>query len=95
MSNQVNEKNEHINFKIPIYQSLTKDIMIAGIPLTFALLLFSGMFFSMMILHNLIFFLIFLVIYFLLFLIIKLSKKFDSKILDILARVSLKPYIDY
>ena len=42
-----------------------------------------------------IFFLIFLVIYFLLFLIIKLSKKFDSKILDILARVSLKPYIDY
>ena len=91
MSNQVNEKNEHINFKIPIYQSLTKDIMIAGIPLTFALLLFAGMFFSMMILHNL----IFLVIYFLLFLIIKLSKKFDSKILDILARVSLKPYIDY
>ena len=91
MSNQVNEKNEHINFKIPIYQSLTKDIMIAGIPLTFALLLFAGMFFSMMILHNM----IFLVIYFLLFLIIKLSKKFDSKILDILARVSLKPYIDY
>ena len=87
MSNQVNEKNEHVNFKIPIYQSLTKDIMIAGIPLTFALLLFAGMFFSMMILHNMIFFLIFLVI--------KLSKKFDSKILDILARVSLKPYIDY
>ena len=72
MSNQVNEKNEHVNFKIPIYQSLTKDIMIAGIPLTFALLLFAGMFFSMMILHNMIFFLIFLVIYFLLFLIIKL-----------------------
>ena len=95
MSNQVNEKNEHVNFKIPIYQSLTKDIMIAGIPLTFALLLFAGMFFSMMISHNMIFFLIFLVIYFLLFLIIKLSKKFDSKILDILARVSLKPYIDY
>ena len=87
MSNQVNEKNEHVNFKIPIYQSLTKDIMIAGIPLTFALLLFAGMFFSMMILHNMIFFLIFLII--------KLSKKFDSKILDILARVSLKPYIDY
>ena len=95
MSNQVNEKNEHVNFKIPIYQSLTKDIMIAGIPLTFALLLFAVLFFSMMILHNMIFFLIFLVIYFLLFLIIKLSKKFDSKILDILARVSLKPYIDY
>ena len=56
MSNQVNEKNEHVNFKIPIYQSLTKDIMIAGIPLTFALLLFAGMFFSMMILHNMIFF---------------------------------------
>ena len=52
MINQTNEKNEHINFKIPIYQSLTKDIMIAGIPLTFALLLFAGMFFSMMILHS-------------------------------------------
>ena len=46
MSNQVNEKNEHVNFKIPIYQSLTKDIMIAGIPLTFALFfnIFSNIF---------------------------------------------------
>ncbi|MCF0163102.1 MAG: VirB3 family type IV secretion system protein [Fusobacterium necrophorum] len=82
-------------WRIPVYQAFTKDLMMGGIPLNMAILILAFIFFSVFILHNLYIALIFLFLYFLLFLTVKFSKKFDTKIIDIIVRMSIKKYIDY
>lgn len=82
-------------FNLPVYQAFTKELLIGGLPVNMALLLFGGILLSVLLFHNIILSLIFLIIYFILFLIIKFSPKFDTKMLDILMRINLKKYINY
>lgn len=86
--------DEHEDFKIPVYTAFTKDILYGGIPADISILLIGGMTFALGIFKNFIAFIFLVLIYFLIYLAIKLSPKFDTKILKIAGRLKFKKYIN-
>ena len=82
------EENE--NFRIPIPKFLVKDLTFLGLPFDIAILMGACILF-----RNVPVTIVFLVIYIGLVIFIKLTPKFDSKILELTTNTCLKKYINY
>lgn len=83
------------NFTLPIYQIFYKEITLAGIPVKMGILTIAGMGIGLGGFHSLAIFLFFLVLHLIIFILLKSTKRFDTKILDILVRRQFKRYISY
>ena len=81
------EENE--NFRIPIPKFLVKDLTFLGLPFDIAILMGACILFSLIIFRNVPVTIVFLVIF------IKLTPKFDPKILELTTNTCLKKYINY
>lgn len=82
-------------YKLPIYPIFYKEALLAGIPFNMAIITLLGIAAGILVFNNLIFALIFLIIHLMIFILLKTSKKFDTKIIDILARKTWRKFISY
>lgn len=87
------EENE--NFRIPIPKFLVKDLTFLGLPFDIAILMGACILFSLIIFRNVPVTIVFLVVYIGLVIFIKLTPKFDPKILELTTNTCLKKYINY
>lgn len=93
--NEQLEKDEDEFFNIPVYQVVTKDAMLGGLPFNMFILVGAGAFIGLALFNSLKITLFFLIIYVILLLLIKFSPKFDVKIIDILTKMNFQKYLDY
>lgn len=93
--NEQLEKDEDEFFNIPVYQVVTKDVMLGGLPFNMFILVGTGAFIGLALFNSLKITLFFLIIYVILLLLIKFSPKFDVKIIDILTKMNFQKYLDY
>ncbi|MBR8700495.1 MULTISPECIES: VirB3 family type IV secretion system protein [unclassified Fusobacterium] len=89
----MNEELEY--FKLPIYPVLYKETLLMGIPMNMAAINIGGVAMGLIVLKSFSICFLFILIHLFIFIMIKVSKKFDTKLLDILVRKNLKKYISY
>jgi len=81
--------------KLPVYQIFTKELTLAGLPRSLGIAVIACIGFSALSIRSMILTIFFLILYFVLLILVKLSPKFDPKIVEVLFRFSFKKYINY
>lgn len=92
----MNNENQLINeINLPVYQIFTKELTLAGLPRSLAVGIFTCLAFAALFIKSFVITIFFIVIYFALLLMVRLSPKFDPKILEVFFRFCFKKYINY
>lgn len=87
-------ENEEL-YRLPIYQIFYKETLLGGIPFNMAVFIFAGICLGLFVFNNFIISGVFVVLHIVIFILFKTSKKFDTKILEIIINKSWKKYINY
>lgn len=82
-------------FKLPVNQSMIKEITIFGLPFNFAIFVGGILVMGLAVFRSAMIVVLSLIIYIVLVILIKLYPKFDPKILEIMGRMSFKKYINH